>query len=278
MLSAGQAQPPIADVLAQAGRYVERFKQEFKAVLSDERYQQRLRRTEDRDSRSTRTGAVATSAPRCCFSRCPTSDVADHPSVQQVDGRAIADSRQRLEEILAEAGPARAARLRQLLDEGARQIARNFSDPTLVLQFLQPAVQQRFAFTFAGAASVNGIEAWRLDFVERGAPTVVAVNGADVPSRGSVWVARTDGTILETELAQSSEAIHLDAHARVTFRHDAALALFVPVRMTEQYRQQQLGWWGTPPRTAVVNETIECVATYSNFRRFETSGRIVPPS
>jgi hypothetical protein len=48
--------------------------------------------------------------------------------------------------------------------------------------------------------------------------------------------------------------------------------------MTEEFKQQQLGWWGTPPRTAIVNETIECVATYANYRRFETSARIVPPA
>jgi hypothetical protein len=64
--------------------------------------------------------------------------------------------------------------------------------------------------------------------------------------------------------------------ARVSFRRDAALGMWVPVRLTEEFKQQQLGWWGTPPRTAIVNETIECVATYSNFRRFETLARIVP--
>ena len=34
---------------------------------------------------------------------------------------------------------------------------------------------------------------------------------------------------------------------------------------------------GRPPRFGTVNEQIECVATYSNFRRFETFGRLVPP-
>ena len=185
-----------------------------------------------------RASAAATSAPRCSSSACPTS------------GRGW------------------------LSAASSRWTA---ASSTLVLQFLQPAVQPRFAFTFAGATSVKGIDAWRLDFVERGPPTVVTLNGADVPSRGSVWIARDEGTVLETELAQSNEAIHLVAQIRVTFRRDAALAMWLPVRMAEEYKQQQLGWWGTPPRTAIVNETIECVATYSNFRRFETSGRIVPP-
>ena len=282
MLSAGEAQPSVGEVLAQAGRYVERFKGEFKAVISDERYQQRLRRTEDRDSRVIRTGGRRDIRSEMLFLSLPDERTwLTVRRVHKVDSRLVADSWQRLEDILADAGPARATRLRQLLDEGSRfnlgQISRNFSDSTLVLQFLQPAVQPRFAFTFAGATSVKGIDAWRLDFVERGPPTVVTLNGADVPSRGSVWIARDEGTVLETELAQSNEAIHLAAQIRVTFRRDAALAMWLPVRMAEEYKQQQLGWWGTPPRTAIVNETIECVATYSNFRRFETSGRIVPP-
>lgn len=283
LLSAGQAEPPVEDVVAQAGRYVERFKQEFRVVISDERYQQRLRRTESRDARAIRSGGSRDIRSEMLFITLPEERTwLTLRRVGQVDGRPIGDSRQRLDEILADAGPARTARLRQLLDEGARfnlgQIVRNFSDPTLVLQFLQPATQSRFAFTLAGAASVRGVAAWRLNFVERGPPAVVTINGADVLSRGSVWVARADGTVLETALSQSNDAIHLEASARVTFRRDASLGMWVPVRLTEEFKQQQLGWWGTPPRTAVVNETIECVATYSNFRRFETSGRIVPPS
>jgi hypothetical protein len=282
VLPASQSPPPLAELLAQAGRYVEDFKQAFRVVISDERYQQRLRRTEERDSRSIRSGGRRDIRSEMLF----LSLTAERTwltirRVQRVDGRAITDSRERIEDILAEAAPARAARLRQLLDESARfnlgQLSRNFSDPTLVLQFLQPAVQSRFAFTLAGAASIKGVDAWRIDFVEHGSPTVVTLNGAEVRSRGSIWVSRDGATVIETELAQSNPAIHLEARTRVSFRPDASIEMWVPVRMEEGYKQQQLGWWGTPPRTAVVSETIECVATYSNFRRFETAGRIVPP-
>jgi hypothetical protein len=281
LLSAGEAQPPVEVVVAQAGRYVEQFKQQFKVVLSDERYRQRLRRSEFRDGRDVPSGESRDIRSEMLLVALPDERTwLTLRRVQQVDGRPVADSRQRLEDILAAAGPSRAARLRQLLDESARfnlgHIARNFSDPTLVLQILQSSVQPRFVFTLAGAASVSGVDAWRLDFVERGTPKVVTINGVDVPSRGAAWVARADGTVLRTELLQSSEALGLEAQARVTFRRDAALGMWVPVRLAEEFKQKQLGWFGTPPRTAVVSETIECVATYSNYRRFETSARIVP--
>ena len=50
MLPGAQAQP-VQDILSQAGQYVEEFKRGFKVVISDERYEQRLRRTEDRDQK-----------------------------------------------------------------------------------------------------------------------------------------------------------------------------------------------------------------------------------
>jgi hypothetical protein len=201
--------------------------------------------------------------------------------VQRVDGRDVADSGLRLEQLLGQAAPTRQARLRQLLDESARfnlgNIARNFSDPTLVFQFLQPRAQPQFTFTMAGTERRDGVDAVRLNYVERATPTVVTLNDQPLVSRGSVLVARTEGTVLETVLHHTSEPINLDATIRVTFRHQPSVGLWVPVRMQETYKQQPVGWYGTPPRAAIVGETIECVAIYSNYRRFETSGRIVVP-
>lgn len=52
----------------------------------------------------------------------------------------------------------------------------------------------------------------------------------------------------------------------VDYGRDAKLDMWVPTRMHETYLQS---------RSTMINEAIDCVATYSNFRRFETSGRIV---
>lgn len=272
----------VDDVLAAAGRYVESFKQNFRVVISDERYQQRMRRSESREGRTVNDGGRRDIRSEMLFLGLPDERTwLTLRSVRRVDGREVADSGQRLERILAVAGPARDARLRQLLDESSRfnlgNIARNFSDPTLVLQFLQPPAQPHFAFTAAGVERRDGVEAVRLDFVERATPTVVTLNGQHLVSRGSVLVSRADGTVLETVLLHTSEPINLEATIRVTFRHQPAVGLSVPVRMQETYKQQQVGWYGTPPRTAIVGETIECIATYGNYRRFETSGRIIVP-
>jgi len=54
----------------------------------------------------------------------------------------------------------------------------------------------------------------------------------------------------------------------VTYQRDRKLDMWVPARMRETYLE-------TAASTVV--ERVSCEATYSNFRRFETSGRIVEP-
>jgi hypothetical protein len=50
------------------------------------------------------------------------------------------------------------------------------------------------------------------------------------------------------------------------YRPDQRLSMWVPSRMTESYDYTQR-----------LSDAIECEATYSNFRRFETGGRLVIP-
>jgi hypothetical protein len=47
----------------------------------------------------------------------------------------------------------------------------------------------------------------------------------------------------------------------VNYERDPNISALVPVRMIEQYRRDQM--------------TVEGEATYSNYRRFQTSARIV---
>jgi len=48
----------------------------------------------------------------------------------------------------------------------------------------------------------------------------------------------------------------------VDYGMEPRLGIWVPVKMTESYRMP--------------DETLEAVASYSNYRRFETSVRVVP--
>jgi hypothetical protein len=57
----------------------------------------------------------------------------------------------------------------------------------------------------------------------------------------------------------------LTAVITVNYGRNSKLDMMVPMTMHESYS----GLKGIP-------EWVECEATYTNFRRFETSGRIVP--
>jgi hypothetical protein len=170
--------------------------------------------------------------------------------------------------------------LRRLRDEGARfnigQVVRNFSDPTLALQFLDPVYQPRFTFTLSAKRKVNGVDAWQLVFAEHRQPTVIDSDGHEIFAEGSVWVAVSDAAVVRTSARWEDARTNTRANMVVNYRRDPKLEMWVPARMVESYAQNRVSSEGHPPRFVTVNEQIECVATYSNFRRFETSGRLVP--
>jgi VWFA-related protein len=124
--------------------------------------------------------------------------------VVEVDGRAVADRRDRLASLLT--GPAGGeAELRRIADESARYnvgpIIRNFNVPTTALFFFHPALVDRFSFRRGGTKTIDGVSTWVLDFKETKRPTIVGKrDGTNVPCEGTVWVSPADGTIVRTKL------------------------------------------------------------------------------
>ena len=88
-----------------------------------------------------------------------------------------------------------------------------------------------------------------------------------MPSVIRAWVDPKTGGLLRAEVRtfESAETRELSSTIRVEFERDPKLELLVPVRdggVVYAYRRL----------TAALS-----VATYKNFRRFQTSARIVPP-
>jgi hypothetical protein len=71
-----------------------------------------------------------------------------------------------------------------------------------------------------------------------------------------------DGTLVRTNLKLTTPTL-MDVSITVDFQRDLKLELWVPSRMEERYDDS--------------GESTTCSARYSNFRRFETSGRLVTP-
>lgn len=140
-------------------------------------------------------------------------------------------------------------------------VERNVNFPTFALAYLR--------------AANDGGTLWRIEiagdraelrFEERGRATVIrAARGWRSPARGSFVVEAETGRILSSSLTVpvttggSKREYRLD----VDFAEDERLRVWVPVRMRE--------------RSTSSDGLIEIAgeATYTNYRRFETHGRVV---
>src|SRR5262249_2063669 len=173
---------------------------------------------------------------------------------------------------LAQNASERSTRLRQIAAESARfnlGFYHDYNTPTLALQFLEPEFQPRFTFTLARQEHVNGVAAWKVSFAEQQQPAVIVNDGENLFSAGSLWLRATDGVVVRTLLTLKVPATRVKAGMNgtvgVDYRRDSKLAMWVPSQMEERYEQ-----------VGGINDSIHCTATYSHYRRFETSSRLLP--
>jgi len=278
----------LADILERAGKYVRQFERDFAMVISDEHYGQdhypsggggrmllgysgaHIRRETRSEMLFVRgEGELSWLAVRNVL-------MVKDPTPSQSLWKPVPESKDRLDRALRDASPSQASRLRTLADEGARfnlgrHIYRNFNMAPLALQLLALELQPRFTFTIAGREKVAGSPTVKLAFSERGSPTVIVHKEQDLPAAGELWVREADGAVLRTHLTlstlQTDEGAGMNVSIRVDYRREAKLEMmWVPSRMEELYVENRLS-----------GERITCTATYSNYRRFETSGRLVIP-
>jgi hypothetical protein len=67
--------------------------------------------------------------------------------------------------------------------------------------------------------------------------------------------------------------VRTSASITVTYREEPRLSLLVPSEMLETYEGTSVSRFTGKESPTKIN----CRATYSDFKRFETSGRVVPP-
>jgi hypothetical protein len=269
--------PALEDVLARTATYVQQFERDFAFVISDEDYRQAESFDSDRigdpnDSTYRVQRRLDVHAETLFLWLAQDRSWMSVRSALKVAEQSVADSKDRLERALRDQSPGQLTRLRLLGRESARfnlGFYRDNNTPSLALQFLDPDVQSRFAFTVAGRERADGVDAVRLTFRERERPTIMQSDADDLFSTGSVWIAPDSGVVVRTLLTfgvpLSRERKGMDGSVRVDYRRDPKLAMWVPAKMEEQLRQ-----------VGGINDALHCTATYSRFRRFETSDQIVP--
>jgi len=192
-------------------------------------------------------------------------------TIRVVDGRMIQGSDDRIEQALTLSPGARTEKLRALADAGAQynlgDLQRNFNEPTVALIFGATDFQPRFRFSIDPTDESEGETVYAINYREVQRPTVIrdARTGADIPASGRLWTT-AEGVVTRTEL-------HLDRNdtlvtIRVSYQLDPHLGVMVPATMDEDYRYRD-------QRTHRF-VFVTAHASYSEYRRFETSVRILP--
>jgi hypothetical protein len=143
-------------------------------------------------------------------------------------------------------------------------IVHTFNEPTLALLFLDEHHRHRFSFAPSGEQTLDGTRVVRYDFTERARPTVIRNGNRDVPTRGTLWIDPANGRILLTSLRVADADARLQGRMTVRYGPASGFEMLVPLEMRE--------WYSSPD-----GEEITTIASYSDFRRFETAGRLIVP-
>lgn len=261
----------LKDVMGRVGAYVDAYGDKASIVVCTEKYEQRA------------DGSM--SVPQM---RVLVSDFAlvyadaihgwfGFRDVLEADGREVRDREDRLARVLM-GTEGRFDEARRLADEGARfnvgNIRRNFNTPTSALFFFLSRNHNRFKFA---ARRVLDDGTWEIAFRETDKPTLIRTpEGDSVESSGTIWVRPEDGVIVRTVLDVAALMRHLSPPQRgkgsidVRYRLVDPLGMWLPEAMDETFEttrdlslSHEKAW-----------DRVTGHAEYSNYRRFETAGRI----
>jgi hypothetical protein len=102
-----------------------------------------------------------------------------------------------------------------------------------------------------------------IELVELDGTPIVYNEGRQMQSRVNAWVDSATGTLWRAEVTLRVPGDHRSpTWLRVDFATEKTLKMVVPVTMRERFN------W--------IADTGTSLATYTNFRRFQTSARVVP--
>lgn len=293
-LLAQGGQPTVDDVIARASRYVVEYADRMAFVIATEEYGQYME-----------IPNALRPMRRMLVSEYALVRIGDDwegfRDVFNVDSRPVNERHDRLEKLFLESPEGAVRQARQIADESARynmgNIKRNFNTPTMALLFLQAKNLGRFKFKKNGEDKVAGIAVWKVRFEEVKKPTIIrTAAGRDMPLDGTFWINPEDGRVLKSHMQMKSDTklggpntdtlgvgargaqrdqwdrtVHSSASVTVTYKPDAHLGLLVPAEMLETYE----GPWKSSIGDEQGTSKINCRATYSDFKRFETGNKVI---
>jgi hypothetical protein len=265
------AQEPAADaVIAKMDAYLESYEPQLSSLIADELLIQEINSTVSRSFSSEDLTPVITRrrrrlASEVAFVALPNdAGWLGFRNVKTVNNLKVQSGDRSLTAAL-QASSYDAAR--SLLNTSAAQnlgLPRTTNLPNLPLEFLHQRNRKRLVSRLDVAERIRGVDTTQVVFVERMTPALIQTpDGADMPSVVRAWIDHK-GRLLRAEVStfQASSATASNT-IRVEFTEHKNLGLLVPTEMRETFPVVQ------PAKGTGV-------AKYSNFRRFQTSARIVP--
>lgn len=142
-------------------------------------------------------------------------------------------------------------------------IQRNFNEPTLPLLLLGPKRIKGVSFDRRQVVRHPDGTRVTLAFAERDRPTLIrSVRGSAIHAKGELIVDAATGRIERTTL--ELEDGEIVARLSTDYAREDRLDMWVPSVFTERYEGAARGR----------REVIVCEARYTNYRRFEVTGRI----
>jgi VWFA-related protein len=254
--------PVLATVLEKAGDYVVGFAEAFRDVVVQETYLQWM--ANSGAPRRSKADLVYVGIPGAISWTC-------FRDVFEVNGQPVREHESRLEKLfLAESRASAIQKADAIIIASAQYnlgTLRTVNVPTLPLLFLHPENQHRFRFERKGRRRFGDRDAVEIALHEVVQPTLVNDGErGSVPATGRVFVDPRDGVVLRTEIhLNPSQTI---AYLVTDYRFDPGLGIWLPAKMTEQYRD---------PRNKAID--TEASARYAKYRRFgvTTEERVTLP-
>lgn len=249
-------------LVARAAAYVHNYTTALAFVLADETYVQRRLRGGDLIEHRVLAGELFLT-----FLPDNREWMAIH-DVAEVDGRPV-EGRTDLRALLAAGTPPRDLG-RRLAAENARYniggVTRNFNDPLLPLLIFHDDRIDAVRFDRDGTPTPVGDRTLvTLRFRERDGRTLIrSTRGQSLRASGSIVIDARTGGVHRTRFIIDDGPV--SAELVTDYAWESHLGLLLPTLFRERYLDTR----GDP------DETIACEARYTNYRRFEVTGRVVP--
>lgn len=266
------AQKPTAqDIREQLNAYLTSYEPRLSELIADESMTQRNARGDSRSSAGAGPRELRSIKSEVAFIALPgDAGWMGFRRALKVDNESVEDRLGSLNAVLANGAVDDYSRARQMLADSARfnlGTPRTINLPNLPLEILHPRHAKRFSIRIAGDERIRGHQTIKLVLVENVSPTIIrSYDNHDMRSIVSAFVEVETGRLWRAEVITRDPAptrITFDHVIAVEFKEDRALGLLVPATMHEVF-------------FAGENRKASGDATYSNYRRFQTSARIVP--